>query len=193
MRKIFFICLIALLQNSLTNAQSKGGEKIPVFNAKNAIGLLKYDANEVIEATKLKNEETGKLVAKAISEYNQEIEAFSFLNTLIISDIEFMVNTKQKEAMETENFEALHETQMKAKELLDPYKNSLDDSNTKLNEKLKKVLSEKEFKRWSKYSEKKIEALQPKTSKNTNNDHRSIQQGVMGSSRGGTSRQQRYY
>ena len=62
-----------------------------------------------------------------------------------------------------------------------------------LNEKLKKVLSGKEYKRWSKYSEKKKEALHPKTPSNSSNN--SMQQGGMsGGQRGGLGRgQQRRY
>jgi hypothetical protein len=167
--------------------------KIPPFNAKNAIGLVTYNLDETCEATKLKEEETCSLVSKAISEYNRDIGEFNFQHALKLSDIELMANSKQKEAIENENFEALKETQLNTRELLAPYQNLIEEANATLNEKLKKILSGKEYKRWSKYSEKKKEALHPKTPSNSSTN--SMQQGGMsGGQRGGLGRgQQRRY
>ena len=201
MRKIFFLCTLALLQCTIAIAQNQGGGngpkdgqmKLQPFNAKNAIGLINYDADEVCEASKIKDEETCQLVAKAIAEYNYDIKEFNFQNALKLSDIELMVNAKQTEAIEKQNFEGLKETQIKTKELLMPYKDLIDEANAKLNEKLKKVLSEKEFKRWSKYSDKKKEALHPKAPSKPNEN--AMQPGGMsGNQRGGLNGgQQRRY
>ncbi len=195
MKKIYFLCAIAiaLVQTNVMTAQSgpKGDIKVKEFNAKNALGIVSYDADEVCDEAKVKDEEKRQLVSKAILEYNQDLEQFSFKNTLILSDIDFMVNAKQKEAIETKNVEAMKELREKVNELLAPYRDTLEETNTKLNEKLKEALSDKEFKRWTKYSKKKIEALNPKPPNTTNNSTRP-QRGMSGQ-RGGYNRgQQRY-
>ncbi len=190
MKNIYFLCamIIALLQSNVTNAQE---EKIRDFNAKNALEFVMYDANEVCDEAKVKEDGKRQLVTKAITEYNSEMEQFSFQHALTLNDIEFMVNMKQKEAIESKNYEAMKELRFKLEELLAPHLDLLKKSSTKLNETLKKVLSEKEFKRWTKYSEKKKEALNPKPpSANNAMPQRGMNNGQQrGLGRG----QQRYY
>jgi hypothetical protein len=192
MRRLFFLVTIALLQCSLTNAQTPSGGKMPEFKAKNTIGLVTYDADEVCDEAKVKDEEKRQLVTKAIAEYNYDIKQFNFQHALKLSDIDLMVNSKQKEAMESQNIELLRETQLKTKELIAPYQNLIDEASTKLDEKLKKVLSDKEFKRWSKYSEKKKEDLLPKSPAKTGNSGMQQQQRMPGMQRGGYGNQRRY-
>jgi len=191
-KKLYFLCAItiALMQTNISNAQLPEGGKVPEFNAKNAIGLVNYDADEVCDEAKVKDDEKRQLVSKAIAEYNYDIKEFNFQHALKLSDIELMVNSKQKEAMENKNFEAVKENRVKANELLVPYRDIIEEVNMKLNEKLKNALSEKEFKRWSKYSKKKIEDLHPKSPSKAGNS--GMQQQGMGSQRGGYGNQRRY-
>jgi len=66
--------LFAQVQGQRSQNRNQGQRSMPAFNAKNAVGIIKYNAKKIIKKTNIKNEEKKREVVKVFSAYNQTID-----------------------------------------------------------------------------------------------------------------------
>lgn len=150
--------------------RNQGQRSMPAFNAKNAVGIIKYNAKKIIKKTNIKNEEKRGEVVKVFSAYNQTIDEIKLLNSEKLKDVERFVNETQKNAMATRDRDAMRFARKKANEKLAPIKNQIIIADQELNTSLKQILSEEQFERWMKYRQFKKKALQPNLPERMNNN-----------------------
>jgi len=178
MKRILFLILV--IQASLFYGQQGGEErpKPPKFSASDRCGIIYFESEEVAENIKVKPD-TDRFydMAKALRNYNNKVKEVAFLNSNNFKELDLMIN------------EALNATGEPKKEDLDPkviekkrkkseelFK-TLPETRKKiikyaiaLNEKLKVVLKEKQYKKWLKYQKKKRKSLIPERP-NANSDN----------------------
>ncbi len=172
-------------QKGQSQNRSQGQRMIPAFNAKNAIGILKYDDVIVCKKTKIKVKSEKLKVVKIISEYNHTIDELLFLHSETIKTTEEFVSLKRKKAIANKDMESMRFIQMEAMEGLYPIKNKVNEADQLLNTKLERLLSNKQFKKWKKYQELKKKELKPKRpERNKGSSSQSSQRGSRGGKRG---------
>ena len=169
---------------SQNRSQGQGQRMMPAFNAKNAIGILKFDDVIVCKKAKIKNKSEKLKVARFISEYNHTIDELLFLHFETIKTTEEFVSLKRKEAITNKDMKAMRFIQMEAMEDLNPIKNKVDEADLLLNTKLERLLSNKQFKKWEKYQKLKRKELKPKRPEGNKGSSQSSQRGSRGGKRG---------
>ncbi len=142
--------------------QGQGQNKLQEFKAENAVGIIVYDADEIIKKTKIKDKNTKYLITKAVNSFNQQLVEIKFINAEKLEKVTTLVNLKRKEAMANRNMEEMKSIQSSAKELLKPIKQQVKAEEKILNNQFKELLNEKQFKKWKKYQKAKKRALKPK-------------------------------
>jgi len=145
------ICTVVLLLTGMV-ISAQNAPKIPDFNAKNAVGIIRYDEEIACEKIKLKKKEEIAALSKRIVKFNRAMDELKFRHFVKLNDTELLVNMKQKAAIATRDFEAMTELQIETHETLSPIKNEVEELTDGLVEDLKKMLSAKQFKKWKKYA-----------------------------------------
>ena len=142
--------------------QMHGERELPKFNAKNAVGILKYDYERVLKKTKVKKAVKKNRVAKIISAYNHTIAEISFLHSEELKATERLVALKRAAAKGSRDREAMQSIQSEAMERLAPIKHKVRKAERVLNEKLMHVFSEKQYHKWRRMQRARKENLKPK-------------------------------
>jgi len=183
------ITCVLLLTGVVISAQ--GGPKIPDFNAKNVVGIIRYDEEIACKKIKLKKTEDIAALSKHIIKFNRAMDELKFRHFVKLNDIELLVNMKQKAILATKDFQAMTELQIETHEKLSPIKTEVKELTDALTENIKKLLSEKQFKKWRKYKISVQKELFPQVEKqhrpamNTNRSMRGMNRGM---NRGGMNR-----
>lgn len=145
----------------------QGQRELPKFNAKNAVGILKYDYEKVLKKTKVKKDSKKNKVTKIIADYNHSIAEIMFLHTDEFRAIEKFVAIKRETAKANRDREAIPFIQQEAMEKLIHIKRKVRNADRVLNDKLELVLSEKQLQKWHRLQRTRKESLQPKRPENT--------------------------
>lgn len=127
----------------------------PVFKVEKYLGIIIYDIEKAAKKSsiKLKSKE-GKAFSKALTMHNKEIKDIRRINSFTLRSTKEMVESFQKMAIKTRDFSNQPVIQKKMAENLKPISETLKVKNKKLDASLKKVLSEKQYKKWIKYNKK---------------------------------------
>jgi len=149
--------------------RNQGQRSMPAFNAKNAVGIIKYNVKKIIKKTNIKSEDKREEVAKIFSAYNLTIDEIKSLNSENLKDVEKFVNDTQKNAIVARDREAMRFARKDANEKLAPIRKEVVIADQELNSSLKQILSEEQFERWKKYQQFKKDALQPERPQGMNN------------------------
>lgn len=182
MKKSLFL-IILLFQSVLSFAQMQGQKSgqgqtsMPKFNAKNVAGILKYDEVKIYKKLGIKDNDLKKNIYKPLSVYNKKVDEIIFLNTPKLEKIEREVNLQREIAMANKDRQAMMGIMDEAKKEIAPIKKMIIEANKILNEQLKIILSEKQYKKWLKYQANKKKALKPQNQSGTNNMSRGQGQG----------------
>lgn len=171
--KLVLFSVIILMTNSIvaqrgqgnreqSQHQRPGERKLPKFNAKKAVGILKYDYERVLKKTKVKKAAKKNRVAKIISAYNHTIAEISFLHSEELKAIERFVALKRAAAKGSRDREAMQSIQSEAMEKLTPIKHQVRKAERVLNDKLMQVFSEKQYHKWRRMQRTRKENLKPK-------------------------------
>lgn len=144
------ITSVLVLTGMIISAQD--GPKMLAFNAKNVVGIIRYDEEIACKKIKLKKKEEVTAVSKHIIKFNRDMDVLKFRHFIKLNDIELLVNMKQKAAMASRDYEAMTELQIETHEALSPIKMEVKELNDVLTENLEKILSAKQFKKWKKYA-----------------------------------------
>jgi len=183
------ITSVLLLTGFVISAQ--GGPKIPDFNAKNVVGIIRYDEEIACKKIKLKKTEDIAAVSKHIIKFNRAMDELKFRHFVKLNDIELLVNMKQKSIIARKDFQAMTELQIETHEKLSPIKSEVKELTDGLTEDIKNLLSEKQFKKWKKYVISAQKELFPQVEKQHRpamNTNRSMGGMNRGMNRGGMNR-----
>jgi len=178
MKKILFLFII--IQSCFFYGQEQGEKpKPPKFVASDRCGILYYEAEEVAENIKVK-EDTDQFydMAKALRKYNSKVKEVAFLNSNKFKELDIMINKalNNREAPKSDlDAEAIKKKQEETKELvkvIPETRKKILEFEIELTKKIKSILNEKQFKKWLKYHKKKQKSLHPEKPKtsNVNND-----------------------
>lgn len=172
MKKLLILSII-LLQSGFSFAQMQGQRQtqgtMPKFNAKNAAGIIKYDNEKIFKKLSIKDDAKKQNMSKVFTEYNRIIDDIIFLNTPKLTKLEREVSVQKEIAMINKDQQAMIGVQEEIRKELAPIKNQINGATKDLNQKLGKVLSEKQYKKWLKYQASKKKALKPKSPVSSNN------------------------
>lgn len=152
-----YIYLFIMLQNYFIFSQ--GNSKPVKFDTKKTAKLFYYNINEVKEKVKVKKDIVLKQTNKALREYNDKIKNISFLNFNKIKELDLLVNSSQK--LVRSNPDLRLKIRKQINETVYPIRDSIKVNEDKLNNKLKNILSSKQYKRWLKHQKKIKSKLLP--------------------------------
>lgn len=141
---------VLLVSTLVINAQ--GAPKVHDFNAKNNVGIIRYDEEIACKKLKIKKKEKIAEVSKYIIKFNRAIDELKFRHFIVLNDTELMVNVRQKVIIANRDFQAMTELQIETHEKLRPIKKEVAELSIALMDGLKSVLSDKQFKKWKKYA-----------------------------------------
>lgn len=149
-----------------TQHQIDGQRELPKFNAKNAVGILKYDYGRVIKKTKIKKDAKKNRIAKIISDYNHIIDEIKFLHSEDFKAVENYVSIKREEARTNNDRAAMSFIHSEAMEQLLYIKRNVYKAEQTLNNQLEMFLTEKQFHKWRRLQRARKESLNSKTPDN---------------------------
>ena len=155
------ILIILLLNSYLFLAQEP--PKMLKYVAKNAANIFYYDLEEAPKKVKIKKDKTKNATLKALRVYNSKVKDISFLNSFKLNELEILVNSVGKQART--NPEIGQKIRSQIRKTILPIRDTIGKLELNLNNSLKDILSEKQFKKWKRYQEKVKKELLPKQPK----------------------------
>ena len=159
--------------------------EIPEFNAAQAAGIFKYDADKVIKKIKIKKDKNLiQNISRAIGTYNIKMDEIALLNKDNFDTLNVYVNTtlkskrgqkgSQQTASNNDSRRGSDDKNNDPKELIkakiDPAKAEVTKQEQLLNKTLEALLNKKQYAKWIKYQEKVKEEKQPKTPSKSNEE-----------------------
>ena len=140
-------------QSQMSQPQQEAPE--PNFNIKKYIGIVIYDIEKTAKKSSVKlSSKEGKEFSKVLTKYNKDIKDITRINTFLLRSTKDMVDNFQKSSMKSGDFSNQKNIQKKMGENLKPILETLKTEDLKLNATMKTLLSEKQHKKWIKYSRK---------------------------------------
>jgi len=195
MKKI--VLIIVMLKSCFFYGQQQGEKPQPIkFNSSDRAGILYYEAEEVSETIKVK-EDSDRFydMSKALRKYNGKVKEVAFLNSKNFKELDVMINEMLNRDGPRETDPAVQKKQQEETEHLrlvipNARKKILGFEKT-LNEQLKTVLKEKQYKKWLKYQKKMKRTLLPERPQRPENNNNP--QGSNFGNRGGFQQGQRRF
>jgi len=127
----------------------------PNFQVEKYLGIVIYDIEKAAKKSSIKTSSTeGKLFSKLLLEYNREIKEIRRINSFTLRSTKEMMENFQKKARESGNFSERTKVQQKMIKNLTPISEALKLKDKKFNTSVKRILSEKQYKKWIKYNRK---------------------------------------
>jgi len=141
------------IRASQTQTQQK--PKAPKFDTDKAVGYIEYEFEKVAKKIKLKSSDKNiSNIEYAFKVYNKTIFDIKRLHSFTIKEMKATVEFRQKEAIDSKDFSKLAPLQKEVNKTFKPIIEDLKKEEEKLDEKLKKLLSDKQFEKWIKYKKK---------------------------------------
>mgnify|MGYP003683032689 CR=1 FL=1 len=141
-------------QRQMPQAQQQAPE--PNFNVERYVGFIIYgDIKKVAKKSSIKlSSDVGKKFSSTLNTYNKQVKDIKRINSFTLKSTKEMVENFQKMAMKSGDFSNQIEIQKKMTESLKPIAETLKVEDKKLDKSIKKILSEKQYKKWIKYNRK---------------------------------------
>ena len=147
-------------QSQIPQPEQKAPE--PDFNIERYIGIVIYDIEKTAKKSSIKlSSKEGKVFSKVLTKYNKDIKGITRINSFLLKSTKDMIDNFQKSSMKSGDFSNQAKVQKKMGENLKPILETLKAEDLKLSATIKKLLSEKQHKKWIKYN-KKIYKIFPK-------------------------------
>jgi hypothetical protein len=129
----------------------------PNFEVEKYLGIVIYeDIERVAKKTGIKlSSDKGKQFSTLLTTYNKKIKDIRRINSFTMKSTKQMVESFQKNAIATGDLSNQAEVQKKMSENLKPIAEAMKVEDLSLLKSMKKILSEKQQKKWLKYSRKK--------------------------------------
>lgn len=126
-------------------------QQLPDFNALERAGIEKYDSEKVNKKLKVTEEELKGQITRHIQVYNQEMENLLLLNSNKLKDLEREFNRNVKIAIQNRDRSQMNGIKKKIEKIIPPIQLEVQKYKEQLNIDLKRVLNEKQYKKWLKY------------------------------------------
>jgi len=137
-------------------------EEVKVFDSRKVVGIYYYDIDETIEYLKIKDLDQDRTIAKTLKLHNKKIKKIEFLNTQNFNEIDLLMNLAFSGNVKPGEKPKEAEGKEYLKKVIPTVRKETRTAAKDLNDKMKEVLSEKQFKRWIKYLKKIKRDLAPK-------------------------------
>ena len=148
MRLKFVILLftIGFFGNSLFAQMSP-----PDFNAIEKAGLIKYNSDKVIRKLKILEDSVKRLVSKHIQTYNQEMGNLLLIYGNTLENLENEFDKNVIIAIQNRDRSQMNGIKGKIEKIIPPIQLEVQKYKDVLNEGLKVLLTEKQYKKWLSY------------------------------------------
>lgn len=126
----------------------------PNFEVEKYLGIVVYDIEKAAKKSNIKlDSDVGKKFSKILINYNKKIKEFRRINSFTLRSTKEMVENFQKKAIKGDVSDQIR-VQKKMAEDLKPISETIKKEDKELDNQLKKLLSEKQYKKWIKYNRK---------------------------------------
>lgn len=127
-------------------------------------GLIKFDSKEAAKKVKVRKKDAKKQFIKRLESYNKSVSGLSRINSFFLDDLKKNYDKIYKDAIDAKNFRPLQSYQKEVLKTIRPIKFQSLKLDSLLTVDLKNILTEKEFSKWIKYSNKeKTKAIPTRT------------------------------
>ena len=149
-------------RQSQMGSQTQQEAPDPDFKIERYLGIVIYDINKTAKKSSVKlSSKEGKEFSKVLTKYNKDIKDITRINSFLLRSTKDMIDNFQKSAMTSGDYSNQKKVQIKMGENLKPIFETLKVEDLKLNSTMKSLLSEKQYKKFIKYS-RKIYKIFPK-------------------------------
>ncbi len=153
---LLFSTVVLLAQ---TNPQDRTGQLRRGNRAPGAaMGMIKYDIEEVAEKLNMSNGSQEAEVMALMMEYNVRMDSLAEANTPLFEEI----RSQMRSAMQARDFEKLQSMRTENREKLAPIRATAEQIQADLDTALEPILNKKQLKSWEKYKKEKKDAATPR-------------------------------
>lgn len=126
----------------------------PNFEVEKYLGIVVYDIEKAAKKSSLKlDSKEGKQFSSILKNYNKKVKEIRRINSFTLRSTKEMVENFQKKAIKGDVSDQF-KVQKKMAEDLKPISETIKNEDKELDNQIKKILSEKQYKRWIKYNKK---------------------------------------
>lgn len=148
------------VNNQIPQAQTT--PKAPEFKVKRYVGIVKYDVEKIIKKLTIKKgSKQWREFEDGLNIYNRNIYQIETINNFTLGNTKELFEKFQQKVIETGDLSDQQKVQQKLAENLKPVIDAITIEDKKLNDKIIKILSEKQYRKWVRYN-KKLYKLIPK-------------------------------
>ena len=143
------------LQNQRQRQMMQTPERAPEpnFDVDQYLGIVVYDIEKTAKKSSIKlDSEQGKSLSKILTEYNNKIKQIRRINSFTLNSSKEMVENFQRAVIKNRDYSNQIEVQKKLAEDLKPISEAMKTEDQKLDEEIKKILSEKQYQKWLKFN-----------------------------------------
>lgn len=154
----------AQYRNGQRNGQMQGQTGIPQtpqkapepnFEVEKYLGIVVYDIEKAAKKSSINlTSDAGQLFSKTLTAYNKDVKGITRINSFLLRSTKEMVENFQKISMKNGDFSQQPEIVKKMNDNLEPISNTLKQEDKKLDATMKRLLSEKQYKKWIKFNKK---------------------------------------
>ena len=167
--KKYILLVVGLLLYTTVNAQfagqmrnrsavpqaNAGQPRLPKFNAEKSVGLVIFDIDKTIKKIGLKESSNNfKKAVTFLNTYNKEIRQVARINSFTFNEAKKKIEFIQKKAQDSGDFSIVQPIYKEVGKSFEPILKVIEEKEKALDEKLKPVLSAKQFKKWKKFQTK---------------------------------------
>ena len=143
------------LQNQRQRQMMQTPERTPEpnFDVDQYLGIVIYDIEKTAKKSGIKlDSEEGKSFSNIITDYNNKIKQIRRINSFKLNSSKEMVENFQRAVIKNRDYSNQAEVQKKLGEDLNPISETMKTEDQKLDEEIKKILSDKQYQKWLKYN-----------------------------------------
>jgi hypothetical protein len=143
-------------QRALETAPSQAkAQNFPEFKSETVVGISIYDLEKVSKKIKLKkSSDNYSKIMTIFNDFHKEINQIRRINSFTFLQAKEKITIAQKNTLESRDFSELQAAYKEVSKTFEPIVKIVEEKEKNLDAELEKLLSEKQFKKWSKYKKK---------------------------------------
>lgn len=127
----------------------------PIFEAEKYLNIITYDIKKTAKKSGVKlSSEQGKKFSKILSTYNKSIKDISRINSFTLKSMKKLAENSQALAQKSGDYSNLRNVKKTVDKNFKPIIETLKKEDKELNLSIKKLLQQKQYKKWIKYNKK---------------------------------------
>ncbi len=146
---------IVLLVLFCINVFSIEAQQPPTFDAINKAGIIKYKPKKVIKKLKILEDSIKEQIMAHVQVYNKEMDRLLLLYSDSLKDLQNEFDTNVKIAIQNRDRSQMDGVKSKIEQVIPPIRYKVQKHKKVLNEHLAELLTEKQYKKWLRYSSNK--------------------------------------